>query len=153
MKAALSSFCLCILLKSEPLAVTHAVTSPSFASELPKAIISNQDARRVPSSPPGTEEQHRHETSWEGQLRVCFPGGQALVASAAAAGGAFVYLRDERQDLFLRTGLEIANNLNQLIGYGKGGRKLVHPRILMMKSEHNSDCLSSCARRLAAVGS
>jgi hypothetical protein len=88
------------------------------------SLISNEGA--TPSSTPAPSieqqlqiEQLRQETSWEGRLRGYLPAGSALVALAAAGWGVFVYLRDQRRDLELRTRLEITNNLNRLIEYGK----------------------------------
>ena len=113
-----------ILLGGGLLVTTMGLASPASAAILPAALISNRTTIISPSPTPNIEqqlqiEQLRQETSWEGQLKGFLPAGSAIVTLIAAGWGIYVYLRDQRQALRLRTQSEITNNLNHLTGYGK----------------------------------
>jgi 3-hydroxyacyl-CoA dehydrogenase len=53
-------------------------------------------------------------------LQGYLPAGSALAALAAAGWGIFVYLRDQRRNLQLRTQVEIASNLSRRIDRDQG---------------------------------
>jgi hypothetical protein len=103
---------------------TIVVTSSVSASTISIALVSNEGTESSPPPTPSIEQQLQidqlqQETSWEGRLQGYLPAGSALVALAAAGWGVFVYLRDQRRGFYLRTQMEIANNLNRLIEHKK----------------------------------
>lgn len=120
----MSGLCRWVILGGGLLVATIGVTSCVSASAPPISLISNESTNSPSPPTPSIEqqlqiEQLRQETSWEGRLQRYLPAGSALAALAAAGWGVFVYLRDQRRNLQLRTQLEITNNLNRLIEYGK----------------------------------
>jgi hypothetical protein len=122
---AMSTWYRWILLGGGLLAATIAVASAMSSPAVPITLASKESTEISPSPTPSVEqqlqiEQLRQETSWEGRLQGYLPAGSALAALAAAGWGVFVYLRDQRRDLQLRTQMEIGNNLNRLIEHDKG---------------------------------
>jgi hypothetical protein len=124
MKTALPSLSRWILLGGGLLVATMGLASSASAAILPATLLSNRTTTVSPSPTPDIEqqlqiEQLRQETNWTGQLKGFLPAGSVIVALIAAGWGVFVYLRDQRQALRLRTQLEITSNLNRLTDYGK----------------------------------
>lgn len=113
------------ILLSGTLLVMVIALRTSAPAPLPTALVSKESAVATPSPTPDVEqqlqiEQLRQETSWVGRLQGYLPAGSALAALAAAGWGIFVYLRDQRRNLRLRTQVEIASNLSRLIDRDQG---------------------------------
>jgi hypothetical protein len=108
------------------LLITVIVVASSASAPGPRIMpVSNEDAESSSAPTPPIEQQLQikqlqQETSWEGRLQGFLPAGSALAALVGAGWGVFVYLRDQRRNLQLRTQMEIASNLNRLIEHDKG---------------------------------
>jgi hypothetical protein len=114
-----------ILLSGTLLTMMIALGTSAPMSMPTKVLVSKERAVVTPSPTPDIEqqlqiEQLRQETSWAGRLQGYLPAGSALAALAAAGWGIFVYLRDQRRNLQLRTQVEIASNLSRLIDRDQG---------------------------------